>query len=301
MRWDRLQILHAVAESGSLTRAAELLRVSQPTISRQIAALEREAGRRLLLRGPTGVTLTPAAEQLLADLELMNRAASSVARQLDRSAGPAGRVRITATEGLATAWLAARLAGIGARFPGIGLDLLVENAPLDLTRREADIAVRLFEPREPDLTGRMVAEFGLGLYAGAGYLERHGAPASLAKLADHPLIGFPDRAHFFWQHRWLTEQAPAAPQRLRSNSLLAHAAAAEAGLGIALVGHVVARLFPGLRQVLPQAAIPRMPVWLVAHAEQRRSQPVAPVFDALAELFAREGAALAGAGAAIPP
>lgn len=301
MRWDRLQILHAVAESGSLTRAAEMLRLSQPTISRQIAALERETGRHLLLRGTAGVTLTPAAETLLADLSLMGRAAASVSRQLDRSAGLAGRVRITATEGLATAWLAPRLAIIRERLPGIGLDLLVENAPLDLSRREADIAIRLFEPRDPDLTGRMVAEFGLGLYAGRDYLARNGAPAQLSDLADHPLIGFPDRAQFFWQHRWLTEQVPAGQQVLRSNSLLAHAAAAEAGLGIALVGHVVAARFPGLQEVLPQAAIPRMPIWLVAHMEQRRSPPTAPVFDALGALFEAGRGALAGEDRPIPP
>lgn len=304
MRWDRLQVLLAVAEGGSLTRAAQKLKLSQPTVSRQIAALEREAGRRLLMRGVGGITLTPAAEALLSDLALMGRAAASVGRQLDSGTAQGGRVRVTVTEGLAVAWLVPQLAGVRDRLPGIGLDLVVENSPLDLARREADIAIRLFEPRDPDLSGRMVAELGVGLYAGPEYLARHGEPASLAELADHALVGFPDRAQFFWQHRWLAEQVPAGRQLLRSNSLLAHAAAAQAGLGIALVAHVVAPRFPGLHEILPDIGMPRLPVWLVAHAEQWRTPPAAPVFDALAALFEAAREELAGTGrpgSATPP
>lgn len=301
MRWDRLQTLHAVAESGSLTEAARRLRLSQPTISRQIAALERETGKRLVLRGVGGITLTPAAEILLGDLALMDRAASSLTRQLDRSATIGGRVRITATEGLSVAWLVPALVTLRDRLPAIGLDILVENVPLDLARREADIAIRLFEPRDPDLSGRMVAELGIGLYAARHYLAQHGAPLRLADLADHPLIGFPDRAQFFWQHRWLTEQVPAGQQMLRSNSLLTHAAAAEAGLGIALVAHVVAARFPGLQEVLPDTDSPLMPIWLVAHMEQRRSLPVASVFDLLADRFRVDRDRLAGTGRGPPP
>lgn len=293
MRWDRLQILHAVAEAGSLSDAARKLRVSQPTVSRQIAALERETGIRLLLRGVGGTVLTPAAEQLLADLALMGRAADSLSRQLDRNAQIGGRVRITATEGLAMVWLVPQLPPLLEALPGLALDIIVENQSLDLARREADVAIRLFEPRASDLSGRMVAELGVGLYAGAAYLARTGTPASLADLAAHPLIGFPDRAQFFWQHRWLSEQLPSGRQLLRSNSLLTHAAAAEAGLGVALVAHAVARRFPGLRPVLPALDIPRLPIWLVAHIDQRRSQPTASVFDRLAERFAATRSLLA--------
>ncbi|MEQ8349716.1 MAG: LysR family transcriptional regulator [Sneathiellaceae bacterium] len=301
MRWDRLQTLHAVAESGSLTEAARRLRLSQPTVSRQIAALERETGKRLVLRGVGGVTLTPAAETLLADLALMGRAATSLSRQLDRSTATGGRVRITATEGLAVAWLAPALVALRDRLPAIGLDIVVENLSLDLARREADIAIRLFEPREPDLSGRMVAELGVGLYAAGPYLARHGAPQRLTDLTDHPLIGFPDRAQFFWQHRWLAEQVPAGRQQLRSNSLLTHAAAAEAGLGIALVAHVVAARFPGLQEILPDTDIPLLPIWLVAHMDQRRSMPVAAVFDLLADRFRRDRDRLTGTSRAVAP
>ena len=301
MRWDRLQILHAVAEAGSLSDAARRMRLSQPTVSRQIAALERETGTRLLLRGVGGTVLTPAAEQLVADLGLMGRAAESLSRQLDSGAQIGGRVRITATEGLAIAWLVPQLPLLQAALPALALDVIVENHSLDLARREADIAIRLHEPDDPDLSGRMVAELGIGLYAAASYLAAGPAPRRLADLAGHPLIGFPDRAQFFWQHRWLSEQLPTGRQFLRSNSLLTHAAAAEAGLGIALVAHVVADRFPGLQPVLPGLDIPRLPIWLVAHMDQRRSQPTASVFDRLAERFAASRAVLAGGGGGVPP
>lgn len=294
--WDGFRVLLAVAERGSVSAGARALHLSQPTAGRRIEALEAALGARLLVRKSRGVVPTPAGEEVLAEARRMADGAHAARRRARGEGDEATRtVRVAVTEGLGTRWLPPRLAGVQEGLRGVRLELLVDNATADLSTREADVAVRLFRPKQPDLVTRKVAALGLGLFAAPAYLARHGTPRRVADLARHQHVGYVDRgapvpAYLRW-HRTL---APRERFAIAASSVLAMAELARAGFGIASATAALYAGDPGLVRVLPNTRPPPLDVWLTTHADVRRDAAVARVVEALTALFAAEAKALAG-------
>lgn len=289
MDWDGFRVLLAVIERGSFSAGARALGISQPTAGRKVAALEDVLGTRLLVRRSRGVALTPAGEQIVDDVRRMADDANAAVRRAGGGDQQVlARVRISATEGLGAVWLPRRLLPLSRAEPTLRLELVIDNAPVDLAARQAEIAVRLFRPREPDLVVRKVGTIAFGLYASPAYLSSHGTPRRLADLAKHDVIGFGTSAVMPSYVRWLQKFVPEDRFVLRTASLLAQQEAARAGYGIAIGTRVILDGDPRLRRVLPRARIPGMDAWLAVHSDVRRNASVARVYDYLTELFARE-------------
>jgi DNA-binding transcriptional LysR family regulator len=291
--WDGFRVLLAVAEKGSFSAGARALGISQPTAGRQIEALEQALGARLLVRRSRGVVPTPAGEGVVAEASRMAEGARAAVR---RAAGEAldapAVVRISATEGLGALWLPHRLGPLLAAQPGLRVELVVDNEPVDLAARQADIAVRLFRPKQQDLVARKVGRLSFGLFASPAYLESRGTPRRLADLARHDHVGFVERGPLPSYMRWLRELVPAERFVVSTSGLLSMYETARAGHGIVLGTKVLLGADARLRPVLPRARPPSMDVWLAVHADVRKNPVVGRAYDALVELFLREARAL---------
>ncbi|WP_332861013.1 LysR family transcriptional regulator [Janthinobacterium svalbardensis] len=282
--WEYYRSLLAVLKHGSLSGAARALGITQPTVGRHIAALEKELGATLFTRSQQGLlptqvalALRPHAETMEHTAALMQRAASS------QGHGVAGVVRIAASEVVGVEVLPPILARLRERHPGLTIELVLSNKVQDLLRREADIAVRMLRPRQEQLVARKVGEIELGLHAHADYLARHGTPAELLDLAQHAIIGYDEASPF-------VRNASAAFQGFsrdnfawRSDSDLAQLAWIRAGAGIGVCQAGLAARDPALRRVLPQAFSLPMETWVTMHEDLRGSLRCRATFDALAE------------------
>jgi len=295
--WTLLRAFHAVAETGSLSGAAKRLRVSQPTIGRQIAALEREFNSRLFVRHSRGLELTAAGASIRAAAAQMEEAATAIDRRvtgLDMT--PAGSVRLSTTEGLGIHWLPPHLAAFRDRHPNIAVELVVDNFAVNLARRDADIALRLIRPQQPDLIGRKVARLRLGLYAARSYLARRRPPAQADELRQHDLVGFEGNLAAIGQAVWFGAAIGDARVAFRSNSLLAQFEAVRAGIGIGVLSSYMAEPDPALARVLPGLAPPDIDIWLVVHSDLKRNPRIRLLYDFLADRIRDHRGELAGAG-----
>lgn len=232
--WHDLQIFLAVAESGSLSAAAKRLRVTQPTVSRRVAALEAELGEQLFVRAVDGVSITNYAERLLEPARRMAEWASEVDRAAERrDATPSGLVRISAAPGVAWDLLVPFAAAIRQRHPGIRLELLSSVESVDLSRREADVALRLSAPTQRDVVSMIAVEVEIAAFASAAYA---------ATLPDE--YGFGDVAWIGWappfDHRFpnpdLKRRVADWTPTFASDDYLLMRRAAELGLGAMLLG-----------------------------------------------------------------
>lgn len=281
--WDHYRAALAVLEEGSLSGAARVLGLTQPTLGRQVAALEQALGTALFTRSPTGLapteaalTLAPYARSLKATAEALHRA---VAAEAD---GVSGRVRITASEVVGAEVLPPILAALHARHPGLALDVVLSDRMQDLLRRDADIALRMAPPTQAALVARRVGTVSLGLYGHRQYLDRRGLPEVPADLAGHSVIGFDAETPFL---RAMMRAAPAlgeTPFAWRSDSTLAQLAALRAGFGLGACHTALAARDPDLIRVLPEIAW-ELPTFVVMHEDLRALRRCRMVFDALVE------------------
>ena len=280
--WRLLQVFLVAAEAGSLGRAAAALGDSQPTLSRRLAELAAALGQALFERSPRGLSPTAAGSALLGPARRMQQQTRQMALAMERHAGTlAGTVRVTASEMVSQHLLLPALRPLREQHPEIQIELAPGDGVADLLRREADVAVRMFRPREPALIARRLADLPLGLYAHRDYLARHGKvmPASLAQhhwigadKGDETRRGFAQAGH------------PVAREffAIRTDhSALAWQAVCE-GLGIGVGLRQVAERNADLVRVLADIAIPPMACWLVVHRELRGTPRLRAVADALA-------------------
>ncbi|MDF2234644.1 LysR family transcriptional regulator [Albimonas sp. CAU 1670] len=286
--WSELQALLSVARAGSLSAAARGGPLSQPTLSRRLAALEGRLGEVLMERGAAGVRPTDAGREALARAEEMEAAAARLSRAAEgRASGVSGTVRVTASRIVATYLLPGAVAELMEAEPALEIELVASDDTANLLRREADVAVRMYRPGQADLVARKVAEMRLGLFASHGYLARHGEPRTMEELARHRVVGF-DRSELMLDG--FAKAGMPVPRRffrLRTDDQVAYWQAVAAGAGIGAGQTAVAALEPRVRQVLAGAELGSLPVWLAAHADLRGSARVRRVFDHLAEALPR--------------
>jgi DNA-binding transcriptional LysR family regulator len=191
MDWDKLRIFHAAAAAGSFTHAGETLHLSQSAISRQVAALEYELKASLFHRHARGLLLTEQGEMLFRTVqEVMGKLEGARLRLSDAREKPHGELKVTANTGFGSAWLAPRLPEFRELYPDIDLSVILTEDELDLSMREADIALRLYEPTQPDLIRRKLFSIHYNAYASRAYLQRFGRLQSVEDLDAHRIVAF---------------------------------------------------------------------------------------------------------------
>lgn len=286
LAWDDLRIFLAVHRSASHAAAGRSLGVNATTIGRRIAALERATGARLFQRTPHGLGTTAAGALLLPRAERIEAEVLASERDLaGADARLAGRVRLTAGDGLMTHVLVPRLLELRRAHPAIELELCADNRPLDLSRREADVAVRLFRPREPSLVVKRLARVGFGVFGSESYFARNGRPQRLADLESHGFVGYNASGERFPTELWLREQLPDARVALRTNTTSAMVAACIAGHGLAVLPDLLAAATGQLTRVALRPPLPPSDLWAVTHADTRSNARVKAVLSWLTRIF----------------
>lgn len=289
--WDDARVFLAVQRSGSHGGAARLLGVDVSTVGRRVAALERALGARLFERTRVGVALTVAGGAFLAHAARMEEAADAAVRELGGAdARVTGSVRLTATDGVLHALLLPALGALRRAHPGLVLEVAPDLRTFSLPRREADVAVRLFRPKEQSLVVRRLGTLHFRLFASRAYLARHGAPASVAELAGHDLVGFDASIDGSPLQRWLQRQVPSPRWALRSTTVTAQVVACAHGLGIAALPTVVARREEALVPVLSSLEPFPLAVWSAVHEDLHRKARVTAVLRWLQEVFQQAAA-----------
>jgi DNA-binding transcriptional LysR family regulator len=282
--WDLYRTFLAVLQEGSLSGAARALGLSQPTAGRHIEALEQALGFSLFVRSQHGLSPTEGAQQLKPYVEALASTAAAVLRTASSQAGEArGAVRVTASEVVGAEVLPAILGPVREAHPGLAIELVLSNRIENLLTREADIAVRMVRPDQDALIARHIGEIRLGLFASQDYLQRHGAPQSLADLAQHALIGF-DRDES--SGRGVAAQLGSIDRNLfalRTDNHLAHLAAIRAGFGVGICQVGLAKRDPSLVRVLGNQFAAKLDTWLAMHEDLKETRRCRVVFDALAE------------------
>src|SRR5277367_6332752 len=186
MDWDKLRVFHAVAEAGSFTHAGETLNLSQSAVSRQISALEEALQVPLFHRHARGLILTEQGEQLNRTVrEVFAKLAMTEALLTESRDKAAGQLKVTTTVGFGSSWLAPRLAPFLEAHPEVSVSLLLDDGDLDLAMREADVAIRMHPPRQPDLIQRHLMEIEWVLCAAPSYIAKHGSPAAEINWVAH--------------------------------------------------------------------------------------------------------------------
>ncbi|EEB82394.1 transcriptional regulator, LysR family [Roseobacter sp. GAI101] len=278
--WTLYRTFAAVLDSGSLSGAGRLLGMTQPSVSRHIDLLEAALGSKLFLRTHRGMSPTEAAERIRPHVDILTASSAAIKRAASRTSEVAGTVRISATEVVGTEYLPPILATIRRAHPALEIDLSLSNFVEDLLQRQADIAIRMTEPKQLSLVTQRLRDLEVGLYAHRDYLARRGVPVSMAELLDHDLIGFDTQTA---AARALAQRYPALSQAafaLRTDSNIAQYAAIKAGFGIGPCQEPLARRTPSLVRVLPDISA-SSGIWLVMHEDLRATAVCRAVFDAL--------------------
>lgn len=281
--WDKIRIFYTVAEAGSFTRAGDDLGLSQSAVSRQISALERELRAPLFHRHARGLILTEQGDLLFrAARDMRMRLETTRARLTDTSERPSGDLKVTTTVGLGSLWLTQRISEFLDLYPDVRVELILTNEELDLAMREADVAIRLRQPTQPDLIQRRLFTVHFHAYASNDYIKRFGEPKSLEDLDNHRILSFGgDQPSYLLAVHWLATagrdiRSP-RPHHFIVNDITALKAAVETGVGIAVLPDYTVDSNKLLTQVLRDVDMPSLDSYLV-YAEEMRSVARVQVF-----------------------
>jgi DNA-binding transcriptional LysR family regulator len=279
--WDKLRIFYTVAHANSFTHAGETLHLSQSAVSRQVSALEESLGVVLFHRHARGLLLTEQGEILLQTVrEVYGRLAAvedAVRESKDRPKGP---LKVTTPVTLGVSWLTPRINEFIELYPEIDVTMIVDDRELDLSMREADVAIRPFPSTQPDLIQRQLVTLNHSVYASHEYLQKFGIPQKPEELAEHRLVAFSEEGRLpFASINWLLETGlPEGAARhkpaFRVNSLMAMLRAVESGVGIAAFPDYMLEGIGNVAKILPELHRPSTDVYFVYPAELRHSKRV---------------------------
>jgi DNA-binding transcriptional LysR family regulator len=287
MDWDKLRIFHSVAEAGSFTHAGDSLNLSQSAVSRQISALEDSLRTPLFHRHARGLILTEQGELLYRTVrDVFLKLAAAEAQISESKEKPSGLLRVTTPVALGSVWLTPRLKEFVELYPDINLNLLVDDAELDLGMREADCAIRTTTPRQPDLVQRHLLTIHVHVFASPAYLKKFGVPKTAADLDGHKIIVYgEDPRPPFPGVNWLLEAGTKPGHRrlpaLMVNNIYAILRAVENGIGIAAFPDYMAHESTKIVQVLPELEGPTYEAYFVYPEELRNSKRIAVFRDFL--------------------
>lgn len=280
--WELYRSYLSVLQEGSLSAAARKMGIAQPTVGRHIVALEKALGTALFTRSQNGLLPTEAALDLQALAESMSNTAAALKRAAEgQGDGVRGTVRVTASEVIGMEVLPPIITQLQDAYPALKIELVLSNRIQDLVKREADIAIRMTQPKQEQLIARHIGKVSLGLYAHKRYLRKHGTPKSLAELAHYALIGFDEETPFiraarktfpFWQRDAFS---------FRSDSDVAQLAMIRAGSGIGICQVGIARRDTQLVRLLADEFEMSLETWLTMHEDLRSNPRCKATFDAL--------------------
>ncbi len=290
--WGHLRFFLELARTGSLSRAASRLGVDRNTVARRVGALEEELGLPLFERGPQGWTRTSAGDELAALASHVEDDVLALARHAHaRDRALTGTVRLTSATHISAFLLAPALPVLLGRHPGLVLEIAADQRMFDLTRREADLAVRMGRPRDAvGLVTRKLSNIAYGLYTARAVAEE----GRTVDFAGDPFVGFDESLAGVPQERWLAKQAPERRITFRSNSTAALQAAARAGVGVAVLPCFLAERDPELARLGGPEPAPHE-LWLLVHGDLRRTPRVRAVIEWLDALVERARPSLCGA------
>ncbi|MBC6405239.1 MAG: LysR family transcriptional regulator [Rhodospirillales bacterium] len=295
MDWDKLRIFHAVAEAGSFTHAGEQLNLSQSAVSRQISGLEESLSVPLFHRHARGLLLTEQGELLYRTAhEVFGKLAMIEAQLTESKDRPKGPLKVTTTVAFGSTWLAPRIRDFMELYPEIGLHLILADRELDLSMREADVAVRMMPPRQADLIQRHLITMHVQAYASADYLKRHGPVNSVEDLDHHKLIVYgEDKRPPVPDVNWLLHSGrrgsgPRKPA-LSLNNVYGILQAVMAGAGIAALPEFMVNKQSDLVPVLPDMEGPQIDTYFVYSEELRSTKRIAVFRDFLLRKIAETG------------
>ena len=281
--WSAVRAFLLTAQKGSFTAAGAALGLSQPTVGRKVSALEADLGVILFERTGRTLELTEAGRQLLEHATSMQGAAAALslaaAGQTSTAAGP---VSISCSDLVAVAWLPELLVRLRRDYPGLEIEVITTNTVSDLSRREADIAIRHLRPDQPDLVGRKLADTSAGMYASAAYIEEVGPLLTPDDLLRAEFISFDGSDVMVHALRPLGLHLTLAHFPWVAASSVMQRALCRRGAGICFLFGPIGEADPELVRVLPELSLP-VPLWLVCHRELRTTLRFGVVFDALAE------------------
>jgi len=281
--WDKLRVFHAAAEAGSFTHAAETLHLSQSAISRQVSALEHDVGVPLFHRHARGLVLTEQGEMLFRTAHEMLMKLESIKTRLSETKDrPSGILRVTTTVGLGAGWLTDRLQQFIDLYPDIHVQLILANEELDLTMRQADCAIRLRQPQQPDLIQRRLFTVHFHLYASPSYIARFGKPASIADLKNHRIVTFgvpvpPHLSELNWLETLGDFEGGQRVPTLQINDILSIKRAVQGGAGIAMLPDYMIAKDTELVQLLPETEVPSFDTYF-AYPDAMKNQAKLHVF-----------------------
>jgi DNA-binding transcriptional LysR family regulator len=268
MDWDKLKVFHAAAEAGSFTHAGELLGLSQSAVSRQVSALEQELAVSLFHRHARGLILTEQGEMLYRTAhDVFMKLEAARAKLTDSREKPHGELKVTTTPGIGVHWLTPRLGEFTDLYPDIRITLLTTDEELDLAMREADVAIRLRQPTQPDLIQRKLFSVHFHAYASPEYLKRFGTPRQLEELDNHRVVvlGGSTVPAYLQNRNWLIEVGRngkgARTPSLMINNVLGVLRACQRGLGIALLPDYLVE--DGLVQLFGEEDAPALEAYFV--------------------------------------
>lgn len=296
--WNDLKLVLAIRRGESLVAGAAALGINHSTAFRRLKALEDKVGARLFERLPGGIySATPAGEQIAATAERVETETDALGRELTgRDARLTGSLRVTSSETLALSVLTAELARFREAHPGIVVELVVDNRVLSLSRREADVALRVTRPREPDLFGRKLADVAWTIYAAPGLLGATGGldPGSIT-AGELPFIGWGEEARGIAAADWITGRVPPEKVVYRASSLVNQMTAARLGIGLAVLPCYLGDTTAGIVRAIPEPLDElTRELWIVTHADLRRTARIRAFFDIVGEGLAVRRSLFAG-------
>lgn len=282
--WNQARAFLATVEEGSLSAAARALNLTQPTLGRQVTALEEELGVVLFERVGRSLELTPAGRELVGHVRAMRDAAGRISlAAAGQSQAIEGKVTITASDLFAVYVLPAALKRLQTIAPRLKIDIEAANDIRDLQRREADIAIRNVRPEQPDLIARLLYEDRAYFYAAPTYLQRKGRPKTFEDLAAHEHLSFGDPDRMIAYMKELGLNLTHENYRFNSENGLVVWEMVRQGLGISPMSEQVGVVTPDVERLVPQMPPIQYPVWLTTHRELQSSKRIRLVYDTLAE------------------
>lgn len=289
MDWDKLRVFHAVAEAGSFTHAGEVLNLSQSAVSRQISALEESLSLPLFHRHARGLILTEQGELLYKTArDIFSKLAMTEALLTESRERPQGPLKITTTVAFGSLWLTPRIKEFLDLYSDIQVSVVLCDGELDLAMREADVAIRMTPPRQPDLVQRHLLSMNYNVYASPDYLKRFGVPATSSDLDNHHIIVYGEDQRLsppVSSVNWLLDAGadPARPRCpiLQVNNIYGMYRAVRSGLGIAALPDYMSSETESLVHILPELVGPRLDTYFVYPEELRHSKRITVFRDFL--------------------
>ena len=280
--WELYRSFLSVLKEGSLSGAARAMGIAQPTVGRHVAALEKSLGITLFTRSQLGLLPTEAAQTLAPFAQTMSSSAAALKRAAEgQGDGIQGTVRVTASEVMGVEVLPPILAQLHSAYSGLKVELVLTNRVQDLLKREADIAIRMTQPKQDLLIARRIGQVNLGLHAHKKYLRKRGTPQSLADLTRHALIGFDEETPFVRAARKGFPVWQRDAFAFRTDSDVAQLALIRAGCGIGICQVALAARDPQLVHLLPDSLSLGLETWLTMHEDLRYTPRCKVTFDAL--------------------